>query len=125
MIWRDSRYFPPDNEKYTWLIIPFGSTNAPSFFTCKNFVLQRDAVNLFYMMCNGVDVELHKDLYKQPDHIIALLSHSHDYEDLCSSMHLPDLVIGEKFTLHPPPFPIMEDTLVILIDSKMNVTRQK
>ena len=27
-------FFAPDDEKYTWSVVPFGPTNASSFFTC-------------------------------------------------------------------------------------------
>ena len=28
-------FFAPDDEKYTWEVMPFGPTNAPTFFTAK------------------------------------------------------------------------------------------
>ena len=32
-------FFAPDNHKYAFLVIPFGTTNAPSFYSdmVKNF----------------------------------------------------------------------------------------
>ena len=39
--------FAPDNEKYTWNVIHVEPANAPSFFTCKIKVLQRETMILF------------------------------------------------------------------------------
>lgn len=53
-------FFAPDDEKYTWRVMPFRPTNAPSFFTYKACVFQQEPMNLFRMICNDVDVELNQ-----------------------------------------------------------------
>ena len=53
-------FFAPDDEKYTWEVIPFGPTNTPTFFTVKTRVMQREAMALFCIYCNQVELELHR-----------------------------------------------------------------
>ena len=38
-------FFSPDNEKYTWKVMPFGPRNAPPFFTCITKVMQNEATS--------------------------------------------------------------------------------
>lgn len=41
-------FFAPNGVKYTFKVMPFGPTNAPSFYTCMMHQLQKDWELLFY-----------------------------------------------------------------------------
>ena len=118
-------FFAPDDEKYTWEVMPFGPTNAPTFFTAKTRVMQREAMTLFRMYCTQIDVQLFSSRSKQPPPIVAALPRTNDYELSCSGMFLPDLIVDKEFTLNPPGSPIMQDTAVIPLEATTNVVRQQ
>ena len=50
--------------------MPFGPTNAPTFYTFVTRVMQDEATKLFRMPCNGIDVDLKQATSKQPDFIV-------------------------------------------------------
>lgn len=41
-------FFAPNGKKYTFTVMPFGPTNAPSFYTCMMNDFQSDWTKLFY-----------------------------------------------------------------------------
>ena len=40
-------FFAPDHKKYTFKVMPFGPTNAPTFYTCMMGNFQREWVQPF------------------------------------------------------------------------------
>jgi hypothetical protein len=40
-------FFSPDNDKWTWSLMPFGPPNAPAFYTCLMHVLSAKWNTLF------------------------------------------------------------------------------
>ena len=68
---------------------------------------------------------MHQDHFKQPSPVVAILPRTQDYIKLCSDLFLPDLVVDDKYTLHPPSLPIMEDNEFLTTEAGMNVVHQK
>lgn len=116
--------FSPDDEKYTWSVMSFDPTNAPSFFTYKIPMLNQEAMMIFRMICNGVAVNFRQSKSKQPNLVVALLPRTYDYVLSCIDLPFPNLEIDDEFTLAPPSSLIMDDIVVLPMEATLNMVRQ-
>ena len=106
-------FFGPDNEKYTFTVMPFGPRNAPPFFTCITKVIQSEATSLFLLLCNGASIDMHQSKSKQPNHVVPDLPKTDDYKKSCTCLELPILQVNEEYTLVSDGSPITADTVVV------------
>ena len=72
-------FFAPDGWKYTYKVMPFGPTNAPTFYTYVTRQIQDEATLLFRLLCNGKNVDLQQDKSGQPDFITSKFDCTDDY----------------------------------------------
>ena len=118
-------FFAPDNEKYTFKVMPFGPRNAPPFFTCITKVIQTEATQLFLFLTNEVDVPLDSTISQQPDHFVSKLPRTNDYEKSCTSMTLPYLQLDPQYASSFRSSPITTNTTIIEKSPTTPVIRQR
>ena len=118
-------FFTPDDSKYTFTVMPFGPRNAPSFFTAKTKVMHNEAMKLFRMLCNKVEVDLHQEISLQPNFIIPTLPYTDNYDDSCNKLILPNLLIDSEFIPVSCESPILYDITVIEKDCEENIVRHR
>ena len=119
-------FFAPDNKKYTFSVIPFGPTYAPSFYTFVPRIIQGEATKLFRMLCNDVNIDLDQSKSHQPDHLISKLPRTDSYEDSCNKLMLPNLEIDETYVPNSNNSPLFSsDIREIEADGGNLTVRQK
>ena len=101
-------FFGPDGFKWTYTVLPFGSVNAPAFYTMIQSTIQDEATQLFRLLCNEATVPLHPDRSNQPDFIVSTLPRTDDYTKSCSATHLPNLELDKRYSTVHSNDPIFE-----------------
>ena len=119
-------FFAPDNKKYTFSVMPFGPTNASTFYTFVTRVIQDEATKLFRMICNDVDIDLKQSSSKQPDFIVPNFKRTDDYNESCNSLRLPNLELDETYTPDSSESPLFDSKPRVIEADGGNLTvRQK
>ena len=118
-------FFAPNNKKYTYRVMPFGPTNAPTYYTAATRIIQDEATRLFRLICNNQGVDLKPSMSMQPDHIISKLPRTDDYIKSCSELLLPNLKQDPEYTYvtHSPLFD--ENVHVVYTDGGDSTIRQE
>lgn len=119
-------FFGPDGFKYTFKIMPFGSMNAPGFYTAMIRQFQDEWTQFFRLLCNKQPVQYSFTTLGQPELITTYLTSTDNYLISCTDAFLPSLEVDKKFIITTPPSPLNSNNISIVpIDGGYTIVRQK